>query len=223
MPALAITTALIIGAIIVWRSGENPLVAYSSLLAGAFGSRSGVGESIVYMTPLVLTGLSVAVAFRCGLFNIGAEGQYIVGMIAAAWAGYAFTGLPAFLHVPVTLLAGAAAGAVWAAIPGVLKAKLGVHEVINTIMMNHIAIYFTHYPVMDLPGASRLQPDDETHSRYSQVAAGVRNGTTARRDNCGYPCCRRCVLPLVEDDDRVSDTSRRSQPRGCQVRRNRSD
>lgn len=160
VPAMAIATALIIGAIVVWRSGENPLVAYSSLLTGAFGSRAGVGESIVYTTPLVLTGLSVAVAFRCGLFNIGAEGQYIVGMIAAAWAGYAFTGLPAFLHVPITLLTGAAAGAAWAAIPGVLKARLGVHEVINTIMMNHIAIYFTHYlvvgPLLAPPGYSPM-------------------------------------------------------------------
>lgn len=100
------------------------------------------------ITPLIFTGLAVAFAFRTGLFNIGAEGQFIVGQMGAAVAGYALVGLPAPLHVLLALAAGALAGAVWAGIPGYLKARLGAHEVINTIMMNYIALYLTHYLVV---------------------------------------------------------------------------
>ena len=96
----------------------------------------GVSVALVSITPLIFTGLSVAFCNRTGLFNIGAEGQFIIGQMGAAVAGYMFTGLPALIHVPLALAAGALAGALWAGVPGLLKAKLGAHEVINTIMMN---------------------------------------------------------------------------------------
>jgi simple sugar transport system permease protein len=96
-------------------------------------------ESLVASTPYIFGGLAVALGFQSGLFNIGAEGQIFVGAICAAWAGYSITGLPAVIHLPLALLAGALGGAVWGFIPGWLKAKTGGHEVINTIMMNYIA------------------------------------------------------------------------------------
>jgi simple sugar transport system permease protein len=96
-------------------------------------------ESLVLSTPYIFAGLSVAVGFRCGLFNIGAEGQFFMGALAAAFVGYSIDGLPAYIHLPLAILAGAFAGAIWGAIPGFLKARFGAHEVVNTIMMNWIA------------------------------------------------------------------------------------
>jgi simple sugar transport system permease protein len=96
-------------------------------------------ESLATATPYILTGLAVAVGFRCGLFNIGAEGQFFIGALGAAFVGYKFIGLPWFIHLPLALLGGALAGGIWGAIPGYLKAKFGAHEVVNTIMMNWIA------------------------------------------------------------------------------------
>lgn len=143
-PILALLFALSIGVMLILWGGRDPFKAYGALLVGSIGSLQGISETIVNMTPLVLTGLSVAFANRCNLFNIGAEGQFIVGQMGAAWAGYALQGLPRIIHLPLTLLFGILAGALWGAIPGILKAKRGVHEVINTIMMNYIALLLTH-------------------------------------------------------------------------------
>ncbi|MGE5577211.1 MAG: ABC transporter permease [Syntrophothermus sp.] len=144
---LAILIGMVVGAIFVIWSGKSPVVAYQALWQASFANWGSFGEMLVNVTPLIFTGLAIAFAYRANLFNIGAEGQFIVGQIAAAWAGYAFTGLPAVLHVTAALLVGFLAGALWAAAPAYLKARLGVHEVINTIMMNYIALYFTHYLV----------------------------------------------------------------------------
>ncbi|MGE5553882.1 MAG: ABC transporter permease [Betaproteobacteria bacterium] len=147
---VAVMLALFLGAGFILWAGKSPLIGYQALWQGSFGSIQNFGELLVSMTPVVFTGLSIAVAYRAGLFNIGAEGQYIVGMVGAAWAGAAefFTGWPMWAHLPVALLVGFLAGAGWAAVPGLLKAYRGVHEVINTIMMNWIALYFSHYLVM---------------------------------------------------------------------------
>lgn len=96
-------------------------------------------ESLTTATPYIFAGLAVALGFRCGLFNIGAEGQFFIGALASAWVGYSLLGVPWYLHLPLALLAGAIGGALWAAIPGYLKAATGAHEVVNTIMMNWIA------------------------------------------------------------------------------------
>jgi len=133
-------------------------VSYSSLFAGSIGdfgrmfAALGSGdaleirrafnpflESLVTTTPYIFAGLGVALGFRSGVFNIGAEGQIFIGAIGAAWAGYAIKGLPSIIHIPLALLAGGLAGGLWGFIPGWLKAKTGGHEVINTIMMNYIA------------------------------------------------------------------------------------
>jgi len=147
-PLSAILISFIVGGILVYSFGKSPVVAYTALFKGSLGDLNKFGETLVTVTPLILTGLSIAFGFRCGLFNIGVEGQFIIGAIAAVWAGWAFTGLPAFLHLTLTLAVGALAGGFWAAIIGWLKAKVGSHEVINGIMMNYIAMYTSNYLTM---------------------------------------------------------------------------
>ncbi len=177
LPALALLTALIVGAFVIvltdvellglWTSdpvralGESWAAVwntYGALFRGSIGDPVRIfgalftlnfdelksalvplSETIVSATPLILTGLSVALAFRVGLFNIGAEGQLYVGSLLAVIVGFSFVGLPWFIHLPFALFAGFVGGALWGAVPGVLKARTGAHEVIVTIMMNYVA------------------------------------------------------------------------------------
>lgn len=150
VPLLAILTAIILGGLIILLVGGDPFAAYGGLIQGAFGSAKGLSETAVWATPYIFAGLAVAVAFKGGLFNIGAEGQLALGAVAAALVGYALPqwlnlDLPAYIHVPLAVGIGMLAGAIWAAIPGALKAYTGGHEVINTIMMNYIALNMTSY------------------------------------------------------------------------------
>jgi len=150
MPALALFTAFAIGAILIWiTSGSLQTVfeAYAGLIRGAFFKQRGLSETLVASVPYIFLSLAVAVGFKAGLFNIGVEGQFYIGAICAAWAGQAFHNLPAIVHLPLTVLAGMLGGAIWAAIPGFLKARTGAHEVINTIMMNYIAFRLVEYVV----------------------------------------------------------------------------
>lgn len=151
-PLIAILVSFIAGGILVAIFGSSPIVAYSAMIRGSLGDVGKIGETLVVTTYLILTGLSVAFAFRCGLFNIGAEGQFIIGSIAAVAVGYSFKGLPAIIHVPLTLAGGALAGGVWGGIVGWLKAKVGSHEVINSIMMNYIAYNISNYLTMKVLG-----------------------------------------------------------------------
>ncbi len=144
VPAVAIVLGLLTGAVAMLAGGFDPIKAYSSLVTKVFGSTYSFGETIRQITPLIFTGLSVAFAFRTGLFNIGAEGQFIMGMLASTVVGISVD-LPAFIHAPLAILAGALAGGLWGAIAGYLKAARGVHEVITTIMLNWIALYFANY------------------------------------------------------------------------------
>ena len=145
VPILAVLTALIIGGIVIALVGGNPFHAYMGLLQGAFGSAKAWSETAVWASPYIFAGLAVALAFKGGLFNIGAEGQLALGAVVAAWIGYALPdmlgiSLPAIIHLPLAIGFGILAGALWGAIPGALKAYTGGHEVINTIMMNYIAL-----------------------------------------------------------------------------------
>jgi simple sugar transport system permease protein len=120
-----------------------------------------LSESLVATTPYIFGGLAVALGFRGGLFNIGAEGQLFIGAICSVWAGYTFTGLPWIIHLPLALAAGALGGAAWAFIPAILKAKFGAHEVINTIMMNYIAFRLSDWlltGLMKRPGSVPVSP-----------------------------------------------------------------
>lgn len=140
VPIISIILGLLVGAIVMWFSGYDPVAGYIALWNGIFGDMYSIGETIRQISPYLLAGLAVAFAFRTGLFNIGVEGQLIVGWFAAAYVGMAFE-LPTFIHLPLALLAAAVAGALWGLIPGILKATLQVHEVIVTIMMNYIALH----------------------------------------------------------------------------------
>ncbi|MCS7039045.1 MAG: ABC transporter permease, partial [Caldilineales bacterium] len=136
---------MVVGGGVIALAGGNPLAAYMGLFQGAFGSAKALSETAVWATPYIFAGLAVALAFKGGLFNIGAEGQLAFGAVATAWVGYALPehlglNLPAVVHLPLAIGAGVLVGALWAAIPGVLKAYTGAHEVINTIMMNYIAL-----------------------------------------------------------------------------------
>ena len=143
IPLLAVFTALVIGIIIILLTGASlseALAAYRALLVGSVGSVKAISETLTAATPLILAGLSVAIAFRAGLFNIGGEGQMLIGGMTAVLVGFSITGLPWFVHLPLALLAGIMGGAAWGFIPGFLKAKTGAHEVIVTIMLNFIAL-----------------------------------------------------------------------------------
>lgn len=140
VPIISIILGLLVGAVVMLLSRHDPITGYIALWNGIFGSSYSIGETIRQISPYILAGLAVAFAFRTGLFNIGVEGQLIVGWFAAAYVGMAFE-LPKIIHLPLALLAAAAAGALWGLIPGILKARLHVHEVIVTIMMNYIALH----------------------------------------------------------------------------------
>lgn len=148
-PLIAVAAAFLVGAVVVLLIGDDPIETYSLLIGSALSWPDGIGYTLFYATPLIFTGLAVAVAFRCGLLNIGAEGQLYIAAFGTAWVGITFANLPAWILVPLCCMAAVAFGAVWGGIPGVLKAKFGAHEVINTIMLNFIAIalasYFTQY------------------------------------------------------------------------------
>ena len=145
VPLLAVVTALVLGAIIITLIGGDALLAYRGLYEGAVGRPESISESLVWSTPYILGGLAVALAFKAGLFNIGAEGQIAVGALCAVFVGYAVTFLPGPLHVLAAIAAGCLGGALWGFIPGVLKARTGAHEVITTIMLNYVAIQMTSY------------------------------------------------------------------------------
>lgn len=175
-PIVAVIAAFIVGGFIVLLIGDNPFVTYYHMIGNSFGSLNDIGYTLFIATPLIFTGLAVAVAFRCGLLNIGAEGQLYIAAFATAWVGIKFggtvvnifgkeenwswTSLPSVLLIAVCVATAIIAGAVWGAIPGLLKAKFGSHEVINTIMLNFIAValvsYFTQY-FYKIPGDPIMQ------------------------------------------------------------------
>ncbi len=178
IPLLAIVTALAIGAVIIAASGANVGKAYLGLVEGAFGKPRAIAETLVIATPYILTGLAVAFGFKCGLFNIGVEGQLYAGAVSAAFIGYAVKGLPPFIHLPIAMLAGVLGGAIWGAIPGYLKAKTGGHEVINTIMMNHIMLKLTDYlvknPMLDTKSSIPRTPYIEESALLPKIFPAFR-------------------------------------------------
>jgi len=155
-PLVAFLLALLVGAIPIAIAGVNPLVAYRELLMGAFGSSFGFTETIIKSTPLILAGLGFAFAARVGQFNIGGEGQIYIGALGSALVGLVAYGWPPIIALPLAIAAGALFGALWAAIPGALKALMGISEVITTIMFNYIGInivaYMIHGPLIEPPG-----------------------------------------------------------------------
>jgi len=166
LPFISILLALLMGAIVILGSEvivpgrpfdvTLPLTAYSALFQGAFGTLDAIVNTIRAATPLVLGGLAVGLAFKAGLFNIGAQGQFLMGALGSVTVGVALNEASPFIAIPAALLAGAAAGAVWGFIPGFLKAISGAHEVVTTIMLNYVAVATIAWAVsgpLDQPGS----------------------------------------------------------------------
>lgn len=197
-PLIAVFAAFIVGGLLVVLIGDNPFQTFYLMVSNSFGSLDDVGYMLVYATPLIFTGLAVAVAFRCGLLNIGAEGQLYAAAFATAWVGIKFGGtvvdvfgkqedwswfsLPPIFLIPFCILTAMVVGGIWGAIPGFLKAKFGSHEVINTIMLNFIAIalvsYFTqyHFRVAGDPILQTAEIGSAAHiPRISQLVPGMSN------------------------------------------------
>jgi simple sugar transport system permease protein len=143
---VSVSLGFLVGALVLLVAGFSPIEGYLAILNGIFSKPKYMSYVVIYSTPLIITGLSVAFALRTGLFNIGAEGQYIVGALAAALAGYFFH-LPPGLHALVCVLLAAVAAAAWGGLAGYIKAKFGVHEVISTIMLNWTALYLSNAAV----------------------------------------------------------------------------
>jgi general nucleoside transport system permease protein len=154
VPVATVLLAFVIGGLVVLATGHNPLLAYHDIFNGAglnwifhpsTSTQTSAGynlsQTLLQSSTLILTGLAVAFAFRCGMFNIGGQGQYFVGLIVANWLGVSFAGMSTLPHVLIAIVGATLAGAAWAGIAGVLKATTGAHEVISTIMLNYIALY----------------------------------------------------------------------------------
>lgn len=146
-PLASIVISIFIGGLFIAAIGQDPFAVYIQLFEQTLGNSYGIGQVLFKATPLAFTGLSVAIAFKAGLFNIGAEGQINIGAFASAWVGFTFVSLPWYILIPLCIIAGFVGGAFWASIAGVLKAKFGSHEVINTIMLNFIALALLSYLV----------------------------------------------------------------------------
>lgn len=154
---LSITLGFFVGGIVLKLSNISPFDAYQVMFDGAFSKPNYIAYIIIRSTPLILTGLSVAFAFRTGLFNIGTEGQFIIGALTASYFGFIFNFTP-WIQIPLIMLLGTLAAALYGGISGILKARFGVHEVLSTIMLNWTALYFSNYIVF-IPGFRR--PDME--------------------------------------------------------------
>ncbi|WP_442599562.1 ABC transporter permease [Neobacillus sp. D3-1R] len=185
IPVIAVLLGMLVGTIIMIVSGYDAVAAFTALWNGAFGEIYYTGEVVRQVTPYILAGLAVAFAFRTGLFNIGVEGQLIVGWLAAVWVGVSFD-LPRIIHLPLAVIAAGVAGGLWAFIPGYLKARFRVHEVIVTIMMNYIALHATNYIIRNymarasgdktekiLESASLRSPFLESITDYSRLHWGI--------------------------------------------------
>ncbi|OXM87766.1 ABC transporter permease [Paenibacillus rigui] len=192
VPVGSVVLALLFCGLFIALNGKNPAAVYTAMFQGAFGSRYGWSETIVKSIPLLLCGLGVAVAYRMNVWNIGAEGQFIVGAIAATAVTIYFPGLPTVWSIPVMLLAGALAGAVWALCTAVPKVYFQVNELIGSLMLNYIALslldYFVFGPWKDpkgfnFPGTPMFKPGQQLLSFmgtrvhlglvYALIAVGI--------------------------------------------------
>jgi len=158
LPVAGVIFALLLGAIMLVILKADPLAAYASLVRGAVGTRFGITQTLVKATPLLLVGLGICIAFRANVINIGGEGQIIIGAIMATWFPLFFHSWHGWLLIPATMIAGFVAGSFWGFIPGILKAKLNVNEILSTIMLNAIALQLMNLllqgPLMDPAGVA---------------------------------------------------------------------
>ncbi|MCK8114381.1 ABC transporter permease [Anaerosoma tenue] len=168
-PIISAVLAIAVGSLIIWISGYDPVAAFAALFKGAFGGPKQVGETVLRATPLILAGLAVGYGFRAGLFNIGAEGQLMMGGLLTAWLGVQMAGVSPLITVPVLLVFASFAGAAWAFVPAILKARVGAHEVITTMMLSHVARYVVSWLTAGPLKAPGQIPQTETLTTSAQI------------------------------------------------------
>jgi general nucleoside transport system permease protein len=177
LPAIAIGLALLVGAVVMIASSPLvkgsldptlPLTAYAALATGGFGSFNGIVTTLANATPLILAGLAVGVGFKAGLFNIGAQGQFLMGAVSASAAAIALNDASPVIAIPAAVLAGMVGGLAYGFIPGFLKAFTGAHEVVTTIMLNYVAIQLVSYVI-----STPLRGHDVTFSRTDAIVAAT--------------------------------------------------
>ncbi len=193
LPLIAVVGALIVGAVVLILLDVNPLEAYWAMLTGAFANKNGLADTLVKAIPLLLVGLGIVIAFRANVINIGAEGQLIVGALLSTYLAISLgETLPGFIVIIICLIAGTLMGGIWAGIPGYLKAKLNVNEILSTIMMNQIAIqvgfFLLRGPMIDpaeveagtnIPHSARL-PRSTDLPRFTDIAQALGFTESAR-------------------------------------------
>ena len=157
VPAISIVCGFVVAGLFVLASGKDPIQSFLALLTGAFIDPfpGALTDTLVAAIPYIFLGLAVALGFRAGLFNIGAEGQFYLGALFGVYVGYSLHGLPGVIHIPLAILAGMLGGAIWGGIPGFLKARFGAHEVITTIMLNYVAFSLSDYLINRGPMADK--------------------------------------------------------------------
>jgi len=180
VPVASVAAGFVVAGLVVAATGADPLLAFTSLFQGALTNRNAFPETLVTTVPYVFLGLGVALGFRAGLFNIGAEGQFYIGALSGVFIAYSIHGLPAVIEIPLALVAGMAGGFGWAAIAGFLKARFGAHEVITTIMLNYVAFLVANY-LVDTPGlmlapnvSTPRTPDVDVNAVLPIIFAGSR-------------------------------------------------
>lgn len=178
IPVISIFLSLFISGILISLMGVNPFEAYKYLFSGALGSVNGISETIVKATPLILTALTFALSMKCGIVNIGAEGQLYIGALSATLVGILLPPLPFLFHLPLAIIAGFIGGGVWGLIAGILKVKFSANEIISTIMLNYIAIYFVGFmingPLLEPPGFLRQTAKVAESVRLPKIFSGTR-------------------------------------------------
>ncbi len=196
LPLIAVVGALLIGAVVLIFLEVNPVEAYTAMFTGAFTNKNGLADTLVKGIPLMLVGLGIVIAFRANVINIGAEGQLIVGAMLTTFLGLQLgDAMPGWLVIPICVVGGTLMGAFWGAVPGYLKARLGVNEILSTIMMNQIAIQLGYYllrgPMMDpkeleagtnIPHSARLARAVDL-PRFTDIAKSL--GFTETAKNLG--------------------------------------
>ncbi|WP_227765319.1 ABC transporter permease [Zhaonella formicivorans] len=163
-PVIGLLFGFIVSALVIMTQDVNPLAAYKELFLGALGDRYSLSFTIIKFIPLAFAGLAVTFAYRGGMFNIGAEGQLYMGALVCTWFAVTFSGMPGFILMPLCIILGMAAGALWAAIPGYLKATRKFNEIINTILMNYIATIFVGLAVHNF-----LKEPGQTFPRSAKI------------------------------------------------------
>ncbi len=193
LPLIAVLAAFAVGGVLLLIQGVNPFEAYSAMIVGAFGSKNGLADTLVKATPLMLVALGIAIAFRGGVINIGAEGQIVMGALATTYLGLTLADkLPGWLAITICILGGMLSGGLWAAIAGVLKARLNVNEILSTVMLNAIAIQIAYFllrgPMIDpaeleagtnIPHSARLDRALDL-PRFTDIAQSLGFTETAR-------------------------------------------